>query len=855
MKQNLLSGLTAMSLFVIVFSFQAMIMNNAQAQIYEPEGLNMPGAWDSWTNPPTNLALASSTQVAGGRIVKFSAGQTRWQTIFNVAATGGDLPEGAYEWLFTSGSSANYFQNKWSNVTVVMNTLQTYTKEGPNNNSVTLSDGKWYTVNWEDLGYQDSRAIFMETSAEPVLITAVSLQTGILENQPVNVGITTNAPKSADEKVYLRYTTNVWASSVVMEVPMTGTNGSVNIPGFPAGTNVSCYAFTSTVSSPTADFDLYTIHTLNNMGANYNYTVPGPPGDITWQNLQSPANGEFELYTTFNVFGRAFIEGLTGQSTQAPGLNAWVGFSTENTDPATWTGWSTWTTAQYNGPAGDNDEFIGDLALAISSPGTYYYATRFAYNDGSYVYGGYSATGGGPWDGITNVSGVLTAVNPDAVIDWANLQWPGNGAIETGGSYDVYGQAFIMGLTGQPDPAPGLQAWVGYSTDNTNPVTWTDWISASHNGPAGNNDEFFADLGSILASPGTYYYATRYQLNADPFVFGGFSESGGGFWDGTNNVSGVLTVTDPITNPDFDWVNLQFPGSATIAPGGDLDVYAQAYIEGVTGLATPAEGIEVWIGYSFNNTSPSEWTEWFPASYNAPSGNNDEYMVNLGQNITDMGLYYYASRFSLNGGEYCYGGYSESGGGFWNGALNVSGVLTVSEIQQTFPVLFTIIDGTMLHDAIKLKGEMTSWDTIAMIPDNHVWTLTLDLQPGTYEWGAIEDDGTEFGLWLIEGSNLIMTVGDDGSISGTVTYTTMVTNTQTIPLGSKIYPNPAITALNVKVPGLNRIRLIDMSGRIIREFVSVSDAMRLDLSEVNPGIYQLQINAGKITFNQKVVKL
>ena len=187
---------------------------------------------------------------------------------------------------------------------------------------------------------------------------------------------------------------------------MTGTNGWVDIPGYPAGTQVSCYALTSTVSSLTADFDLCTINYLNNMGANYSYIVPGPPGEITWQNLESPSTGEFELFTTFNVHGRAYIEGLTGQPVQTPGLVAWVGFSTENTDPATWTGWSTWTDAQYSGPAGDNDEFTGDLAFSISSPGTYYYATRFAYNNGPYLYGGYSATGGGPWDGITNVSGV-----------------------------------------------------------------------------------------------------------------------------------------------------------------------------------------------------------------------------------------------------------------------------------------------------------------------------------------------------------------------------------------------------------------------------------------------------------------
>ena len=40
----------------------------------------------------------------------------------------------------------------------------------------------------------------------------------------------------------------------------------------------------------------------------------------------------------------------------------------------------------------------------------------------------------------------------------------------------------------------------------------------------------------------TYYYATRYKLNDQDYVYGGFSSGTGGFWDGTNNISGILTV-------------------------------------------------------------------------------------------------------------------------------------------------------------------------------------------------------------------------------------------------------------------------------------------------------------------------
>lgn len=99
-------------------------MAATQAQIFAPEGLNMPGAWNGWTNPPTNnLALASSTQVTNGRIARISTGTTRWQTIFSVDAAGADIVGGNYNWIFTSGPSGNAYANKWAGVNVAMNQL------------------------------------------------------------------------------------------------------------------------------------------------------------------------------------------------------------------------------------------------------------------------------------------------------------------------------------------------------------------------------------------------------------------------------------------------------------------------------------------------------------------------------------------------------------------------------------------------------------------------------------------------------------------------------------------------------------------------------------------------------------
>lgn len=282
-----------------------------------------------------------------------------------------------------------------------------------------------------------------------------------------------------------------------------------------------------------------------------------------------------------------------------------------------------------------------------------------------------STTGtGGPGDGAGNDIVVNGSVTPLVVstVDWCNVQSPANGTITQGGAFNVYAQAYEPSVTEAAGIGTGIQGWIGYSTANTDPSTagWT-WVAASFNTQVGNNDELVADIGSALA-PGTYYYASRFQLNGGPFRYGGYN---GGFWDGSSNVNGVLTVNPSVV----DWCNVQWPASGSITEGGTYTVYAQVYESGVTDPAGQGAGIQGWIGYSTANTDPSSggWT-WVAASFNAQSGNNDEYQAEIGS-LLSGGTYYYASRFQLGSGAYRYGGFN---GGFWDGTSNVNGVLTVT---------------------------------------------------------------------------------------------------------------------------------------------------------------------------------
>ncbi len=651
------------------------------SQIWEPEGLNMPGAWNDWTNPPTNnLALANPNQVTNGRLVKLNNTVARWQTTIHVAATGGDMVAGNYEWLFTSGPTDNWYQNKWADVTVSMNQLQNYTKEGAANNSITLVNGKWYTMVWEDLGYNDSRAIFMVTSEEPVEIPTVTVPADISENEAAVIGFTVSETPCAEEKFYVQYTTtNSWTTSSILSASLSGLNGSATIPGQAESTVVKFNVLSSTIVGMTENGFLQSIAMNDNGGINYTYTVGTPlPDTIGWANLQWPPTGEILPTEEYYVYGQAFINNITEQADSLTDLQCWIGYSTSNTNPATWTNW---IPAYYSVGVGNNDEYVADLGSFMTNEGTYYYATRFKYQNQDYEYGGYSDGGGNFWDGEDYISGVLTVTdNPNpGQIDWANLQWPPSGQIAPLAEFIVYGQAYILNETSLADSLVDLECWIGYHTANTDPATWTNWIPAYYVAQVGNNDEYLADLGSFMNNEGTFYYATRFKYQDQPYVYGGYSDDGGGFWNGTDYVNGELEVSNEPFPDEITWANLQWPADGEILPGAEFMVYGQAYIENLTQLADSLEDIQAWVGYSTSNTNPNTWTNWFPMYYNGQAGSNDEYNGDLGSEIDQTGTFYYATRFQYIDQDFVYGGYSEEGGGFWNGTTYVNGELLVTE--------------------------------------------------------------------------------------------------------------------------------------------------------------------------------
>ncbi len=75
------------------------------------------------------------------------------------------------------------------------------------------------------------------------------------------------------------------------------------------------------------------------------------------------------------------------------------------------------------------------------------------------------------------------------------------------------------------------------------------------------------------------------------------------------------------------------------------------------------------------------------------------------------------------------------------------------------------------------------------------------------------------------------------------------------PENIKIYPNPANTFLFIKVPAEASLNLLDITGRLIytKTAISEDNTYRLDVQDLNSGIYLVKIEDGNLTIVKKVI--
>jgi hypothetical protein len=171
-----------------------------------------------------------------------------------------------------------------------------------------ITSGNYYTFNVSNNAAVDNTMQLLETSFNPVTINASSQfpkATLVNANAAVTVTITTSSAPSSGENVFLRYTTNSYTTSTIVQFTFVGTTGTAIIPALAATTAVSYYTYSSnkSLASINSDVTTYgqTAHDMStlNIGTGNSYTVVAGTNPVLVQSSGLPANDAY--YTTLGT--------------------------------------------------------------------------------------------------------------------------------------------------------------------------------------------------------------------------------------------------------------------------------------------------------------------------------------------------------------------------------------------------------------------------------------------------------------------------------------------------------------------------------------------------------------------------
>jgi arylsulfatase A-like enzyme len=218
---------------------------------YDIRPLVLAGDWNGFniedSNPPWQLTWISAPAPDG------TPDSVQWyNNMVHVAAEGGDTTPGIHTFVVAGADS---YANQWGGVTINVNANNSIpsfsgTGLGPTND-ISLEDGFYYSFRVIDQSPQPGDSLplaVLKTSAPPVSLS----QNGQTPpnptfDDPVVVSILTNQAKSAEERIYLRWSTDFFITSQLVEAEGSETNYSATIPAQPGGAAVQYSILSSTV--------------------------------------------------------------------------------------------------------------------------------------------------------------------------------------------------------------------------------------------------------------------------------------------------------------------------------------------------------------------------------------------------------------------------------------------------------------------------------------------------------------------------------------------------------------------------------------------------------------------------------
>ena len=224
--------------------------------VFEFLPLVLAGDWNGFNkddpNPPWSLTTITAPDLQG------TPDAFNWFTnTIHVATTGGDTTPGTHSFTLVGAGS---YLTQWGGVTINIDNSTDIpffagTSLGPAN-TISFEEGyySFRIINrFEQVGNPLTLAV-MKTSAPPISVSR-SGQTPVNPgpHDPITVSIATSQAKSVEERIYLRWSTDLFITSQLIEAQGSGVSYSATIPPPHPASTLMLY----TIITSTADLTAY----------------------------------------------------------------------------------------------------------------------------------------------------------------------------------------------------------------------------------------------------------------------------------------------------------------------------------------------------------------------------------------------------------------------------------------------------------------------------------------------------------------------------------------------------------------------------------------------------------------------
>jgi hypothetical protein len=293
------------------------------------------------------------------------------------------------------------------------------------------------------------------------------------------------------------------------------------------------------------------------------------------------------------------------------------------------------------------------------------------------------------------------------------------------------------------------------------------------------------------------------------------------------------------------WVGEMNKPGGPINAGSEYLVNVQVWKDGVTNSSGQGGGITCFVRFAKVSAFGAAWDapQTAQMNYDKDTGNNDEYKLNIGPNLSPAGLWEYN----------CYCICSGSSAELWNG--NGNGQLTVNAPAPVTLQHFEATNSTYANRLIWSTASETNNDYFEVLHSS----TGKDWQVLGMVKGAGNSNTTQEYSFVhntpAKGKSFyrLRQVDYDGKYEYSPIRSVV---SQGVRKEISLAPNPASDLVSIIHDGSSTtfdISIRDITGRTITEYKNFS-AETLDISPLSSGLYTITITSDGVTTTQRLIK-